>query len=233
MVGCPVRQFFGCLQRVIGHALPHLCQKAAFKASGAHSLSQGLQRVIAELSVCVPNGMGRFACGFAFGDLVGHAAQVFNQHHSQGGRQGPQLTERQLVDLLVGIQKGGEQQRVQHAVGMRHIGPDDAIDTRQAFELLVCQFGQVGVVAAWNAVMNLLKLRLYQVKVVEQPLCGRRDVLATVRDGGHVVVRLAQRRNVFLHPREERRPTHMEGLFTHRLRCSQTAPVLFKALRAK
>ena len=50
---------------------------------------------------------------------------------------------------------------------MRHVGPGNAIDTRQAGQRLRRQLGQPRVVAAWNAFANLLELRLDQMKVVE------------------------------------------------------------------
>ena len=81
--------------------------------------------------------------------------------------------------------------------------------------------------------MNLLKLRFNQMKIVQQPLCSRRDVLPTLRDGRHIVIRLAQCRNVLLHAREKRRPTCMSRTVAQGLRCSQAAPVLLKTLRAK
>ena len=81
--------------------------------------------------------------------------------------------------------------------------------------------------------MDLLKLGFNQVKVIEQPLCSRRDVLPTVRDGRYIVIRLAQYRNVFLHAWKKRRPTYVSGTVAQGLRCSQAAPVLLKTLRAK
>ena len=71
-----------------------------------------------------------FARRFALSNVVSHAPQVFQQHHPQRGGQCPQLTQAELVDFLVGMQKGGEQGRVQHTVGMRHIGPGNAVHAR-------------------------------------------------------------------------------------------------------
>ena len=103
MLGCPLRQFSVWLQWVLRHALPHLRQKSTLQTANAHLLMQSVQRLIAQACARVPNRMGRLACGFALGNLVGHPAQVFDQHHTQGGGQCPQLAQRQLADVLVGI----------------------------------------------------------------------------------------------------------------------------------
>ena len=103
MLGCPLRQFSVWLQWVLRHALPHLRQKSTLQTASAHLLMQSVQRLITQACARVPNRMSCLACGFTLGNLVGHPAQVFDQHDAQGGGQCPQLTQRQLTDVLVGI----------------------------------------------------------------------------------------------------------------------------------
>ena len=100
--------------------------------------------------------MGNLTRDLVPGDAVSHAAQVFQQHHTQGGRQRPQLAQREFTDFLVGVQKRGEQLGVQHAVGVGHISPGNAIDTRQAFKWVFGKLGQVSVVTLGHAFLDLL-----------------------------------------------------------------------------
>ena len=81
--------------------------------------------------------------------------------------------------------------------------------------------------------MNLLELRLYQVKVVEQPLCGWRDVLAAVRDGCDVVVGLAKGDDVVLHSRKKRQAAAPAKSLFNGLRLSKAPAVFFKSLCTK
>jgi hypothetical protein len=50
-----------------------------------------------------------FARDLVLGDALGHAAQVLQQHHAQRRGQRPQFAQREFVDVLVGVEEGGEQ----------------------------------------------------------------------------------------------------------------------------
>jgi hypothetical protein len=163
------------------HALPELGQVAALQAVDLHQGQQLVEFAQAQRLGLVPGGVGDFARDLVPGDAVGHAAQVFQQHHAQGGGQRPEFAEVELADLLVGMQESREQDGVEHAVGVGHIGPGDAVDARQPLQRPVGQLGQVGVVAVRHAVLDLLQLRLDQVEVVEQPFGRGRDVVAAER----------------------------------------------------
>ena len=116
---------------------------------------------------------------------------------------------------------------------MRNISPGDAVHPGQTDQRLVGQFRQLSVVAARNAFLDLLELCFNQVKIVQQPVGRRCDVLAALREGGNVVVGLAQRCNIVLNAREKRQAFAPALAGAHGLRLSQAASMLLKALCAK
>ena len=99
----PAHQLSGRLCGLVRHALPQLRQKATFKSAVAHAFQQAIEFLVAQRMQVVPDRVGRLACGFAFGNLVSHPAQVFQQNDTQSGGQGPQLAQVQFTDILVGI----------------------------------------------------------------------------------------------------------------------------------
>ena len=138
----PIDQWENRLDTFGGHALPKLGQVVALQATALHIGVQRIQVLQAQGVRRIPGGVCDFPCDLVPGDAIGHAAQVLQQHHTQGGWQGPEFAQAEFADFLVGMQESNEQHRVQHAVGMRHIGPGNAIDTRQARQRFVEQFGQ-------------------------------------------------------------------------------------------
>ena len=116
---------------------------------------------------------------------------------------------------------------------MRNIGPGDAINPRQPLQRFVGKLWQVRVIATWHAVMDLLKLRFDQVKIIQQPFGGRGDVLPLVRCARNVVVGLPQRIDIFLDAWRERVSLSPARSLFDGLRCGKTAAVLLKALRSK
>ena len=136
-------------------------------------------------------------------DALGQPAQVLDQHDPQRRRQGPELAERELARLLVGLEEVHQQLLVEGAVGVGDERPGDAVDARQADQRLVLQHRQVAEVAPRQAVVDLAQLRFDQVEVVEQPLGRRADVVAGGRLPADVAVRLAQDPDVVAQAREE------------------------------
>ena len=158
------RNGFATLDR---HSLPQLRQVTASQPEPLHGGMDVVQITNAEVFCLVPGGMRHFARNLVARNAVGHAAQVFQQHDAKRGRKSPQLAQSQFIDFLVGVEKGGEEHWVQHAVGVSHVSPGDAVDTRQALQRLFGQLRQVCVIAVRHALLNLLKLRFDQVEVVQ------------------------------------------------------------------
>ena len=71
------------------------------------------------------------------------------------------------------------------------------------------------------------------MKIVQQPFCCWRDVLAALRNGGNVVVRAPQRSYVFMNPRKKRNAFAPAGRGLYALGLRQASAVFFKPLRAK
>ena len=116
---------------------------------------------------------------------------------------------------------------------MCYVCPGNAIDTRQTFKRLACKLGQVSVIVARQAFLNLLKLRFYQVKVVKQPFSCRRYVLTTLRNSGDVVIRASQGNKIFLYARKKRKFVAPAFTGPHDLGLRQTSSMFFKALDTK
>ena len=156
----------------------------------------------------IAQGMGGFARRLFGGHALGQAAQVFNQHHAQGGGQRPQLALGELVLELVGAQEVDEQGGREGAVGMRHVSPGDGVDPWQPHQRAAGQHRQAAEIAPRQAVVHLARLRDHEVDVVQQPFTRRADVapaLLLLRDEA---VGLVQHHDVLAQPRKERRRTH-------------------------
>ena len=166
-------------QQLRRHALPELGQVTALQATLPHQCVDRIKPAVVQPQRAVPDRMGHFACHLALSDVVSHPAKVFQQHHPQRGRQGPQFAQAQLAAILVGVKKSRKYFRIKDAVGVRHIGPGDAVNTRQALQWRCRELRQAGVVAARHTLTDLLQLSLDQWKIVKQPLGGRCGVMAT------------------------------------------------------
>ena len=194
--------------RIGMQALHDLQRKGAGHAAGLQAAEQGA-RVggVGGRAQAVAQAVCHFTRRFFGGHAFGQAAQVFHQHHTQRGGQGPQLALRQRVHGLVGHQEFGQQPGLERAVGMRHIGPGDGVHAGQPGPWPRHQHRQAAEVAARQAVMHLTRLRDHQVNVVQQPFTGGADMAAVaflLRDGA---VRNMQHLNVFAQARKKRRCT--------------------------
>ena len=214
--------------------LQPLGQLAQEGAADAAHLEQGEQAVEVGAAVTrdvVTTEVGKFARGLVARHPFGEAAQVLDQQHPQRGRQRPQLAEVERTRLLVAREELAEQALVESAVGVRDEGPGDAVDARQAREWLVEQHGQGPEVAARQALLDFLQLRLDQMKVVEQPLGRRADVVPGALLVGDVAVCFAQRADVAAQTRHEgaRRRCSPRGA----VGVTEAAAVLGKTLRTE
>ena len=108
----PAHQLRAGVGGLIRHALPELRQETALEAATSHALQKAVEVVVAQRMGIVPDRVRGFACSLAFSDLVSHPTQVFQQDNTQGCWQGPKFAEVQLADILIGVQKSREKQRV-------------------------------------------------------------------------------------------------------------------------
>ena len=154
----PLHQRGRVTQQLGRHSLPQLGQVTALQAAFFHQCIDGIQVSVVQHLFVVPDRMGDFERYLALGDIVSHAAQVFKQDDAQGGGQGPQLAQAKFATALVRVEKCGKNFRVQHAVGMRHISPGNAIHARQSLQRRDGKFRQAGVKTPWHALPDLLQL---------------------------------------------------------------------------
>ena len=216
---------------VVLQTLRHLGQKGVGQAALAKLLGHLGQAGHAAALDLVATQVGHLARGLVQRQALGQAAQVLDQHHAQGGGQGPQLGQMQLAGLLVGAQVGHQQRFVESAVGVGHKGPGHAVDPWQADQGLVAQRRQAAKVAPRQPFVDRLQLRFDQVKVVQQPLGRRPKIGRHVGLGADVGVRQAQPAQVLKQARKE---YGLARLGAHpQVGQTQALAVLGKALGAK
>ena len=184
-------------------ALRHLRQKHAAHTPEVHLRQQLIQCLQAVGFDVVAAQVGNFARRFVGCNPFRKAAQVFNQHHTQGGWQGPDFAQVEFAALLVGTQKMHQQIVIKRTISVRHERPRHAVDTRQSRQRLILQYRQCPKIAARQSVVNFLELRLDEVKVVQQPFGCRADVVPGSCLYADVVVRQAQGLDIASQPREE------------------------------
>jgi hypothetical protein len=119
-------------------------------------------------------------------DLQRKAAHVFDQHDAKGDCNGPKLADHQRLDLLVGLDKSGEDPPGHQAVGVGNIGPSQAKHPWIARERTFGELWKLPVIAGRKVVMNLAKLLFHKVEVVQQPLRRRSDHLAGLQASAQV-----------------------------------------------
>ena len=228
----PLQQCGRALRAVRRDALPELRQPGPTQAGVRHLDVQLVELLRRHVAGQVADGMRQFTRDLARRDLVRHPAQVLQQHHAQGGRQGPELGQAQLADFLVGVEEGAQDLGIENTVGMGHIGPGDSIDPGQTFQRCLREFGQLGVVAPGHAFPDLFELRFDQVEVVQQPVRRRSDIVAAAGDERNLVVGAAQCLEVLLYPRKEGGSSPGSALL-HHLRDCKAATVFFEPVDAE
>ena len=191
------------LGAMVLQALRHLRQERFADATTVEHREQLVEAAGRERIDAIAAEIGDLARRLVRGHALGEAAQVLDQHHAQGRRQGPQLAEREFAGRFVGLEEVDQQFFVEGAVGVRDEGPGDAVDARQADQRLVLQHRQIAEIAARQAVGDLAQLRFDQMEVVEQPFGRRAHVVAGLGLPADVVVRLAQDADVVAQARKE------------------------------
>ena len=186
-------------------ALRHLGQEGMPGTARIHQGQQAVQLVGVVGLNAVETLVGHFSGRHAGGHVFSQAPQVFNQHHAQGRRQGPQLTQGQIAHILVGAEKMRQQVFVERAVVVGHKGPGHAINTGQTGQWLVNQHRQVAEITPRQTVADFFELRFDEVKVVQQPFGRRTHIVASDGLSADVVVRLTQHADVVAQAGKESR----------------------------
>ena len=118
----------------------------------------------------------RFApgCAAAYNSLR-DPAQILDQNYTQSDSHGPELADRQWLHALIRRHKTAKRFGVKPAVGMRYKCPRHSKYARIALQVARGEFRQFAVIAGRQIVLNLAKLFIHDVEVINQPLRGGRD----------------------------------------------------------
>ena len=211
--------------------LHHLCQKYQADPTLGQPLQQPVQVARGVVVDFVAAQVGNFPRRLVGRHAFSQAAQVLDQDHPKRGRKRPHLAEIELAGLLVRQQKLHQQVLVERTVRMRHKCPCNAVNPRQSGQRLILQHRQGPEIAPWQAFVDFLGLRANQVKVIQQPFCGRADVKPGAGLHADKTVCQAQHFNVALQAWKEighARPAHPGPV-----RLAQAEAVLCKPLGTK
>ena len=164
-------------------------------------------------------------------DQVRRAPKIFDQHDSQRDGDGPQLADRERLHVLVGSDESGQQVRVDAAVRVGDERPRDTQHARIAGQRALGQLGQLLVIATRQVVADLPDLRLDDMVVIDQPLCGGRNRVALCNGLRDAAVGLEQCPAVVVQARDQWPDRHWPG--GDALRSGQAPGVLLESLRAE
>ena len=128
---------------------------------------------------------------------VGSRAQVVDEGQLQRGWPRPELTHRQRRDRLECRDESVQPLRVEATRTAPNQLERHRIDAGEAGELVGHDPGQPAEKCGWQIVMNVPKRGEHDVKVVEQPLGGRRRRLPAFCVVGQRCVDLSKRSGVF------------------------------------
>ena len=87
------------------------------------------------------------ARGAAACDLLREPPQILNQNDLQGNRDGPELANREGLNLLIGVDVGNKNLGVKAAVGVSNEGPRQAEDAGITCEGAGDEFWELAVIA--------------------------------------------------------------------------------------
>ena len=133
---------------------------------------------------------------------VREAAEVLEQRQLQDAGPSPQLADRERRHGLIRLQKARQALEIEASVSRADELDRHGIQPRRAGMLAGSQLRKLAVVARRQVVTNGPGLGLEQMEVVEQPLRGGRDRLASMDVVGEREVRAAQPFHVSLEAAE-------------------------------
>jgi hypothetical protein len=155
---------------VLAGAMQHLHQVGVVRV--IRELDPVVVRTAIELRDVLVGAAARVAAGE---DLVGEAAQVFDQRELQHARPRPQLAECERGDTLIAVQEQRQLRKIEPAIGMAEERNGHRVDARLARFLARGERRQLAEIAPRQVLAYLHELRRHQVKIVEEPLGRRRD----------------------------------------------------------
>ncbi len=129
------------------------------------------------VSLCA-HADGHITVRSAGGDAHRHAAQILDQRQAQHDGDGPQLTQQERRDRLVGRDEPAETVRVHPPIAVGDGLEGDVVHARQPGGGAVGQARQIPAVPLGQVAPGRADLFFHEVEVVEQPLPGGRHAVA-------------------------------------------------------
>ncbi|EKD61146.1 MAG: hypothetical protein ACD_54C00377G0003 [uncultured bacterium] len=105
-------------------------------------------------------------------DLRRQTPHVFNHHDAQGDRNRPKLADRQRLNRLISLHKPRQDRGREQAVGVGNIGPGQFQHTRISGKGTAEQFRQLVIIIGRQIGLDLPKLCIDSVEIVQQPFGG-------------------------------------------------------------
>ena len=141
--------------------------------AGSGARDPGAQQPIGELIRLLSRGV-------AVDDPAGQPSKILDQHDPQRDRDRPKLSDRERLDILIGMHIAAQHLDIEPAVRMRDECPRDAEHARISGERAVREFWQLAVVSWREIAPNFANLLFDEMIVVDQPFRGWRDRAALV-----------------------------------------------------
>ena len=111
----------------------------------AQRRSAGVVAMIGQAEQLVGERVGLLPGSALADEPVRQTAQVLDQHHTKGDRDGPQLPDRQGLHSLVRGQEPAQRFGIEAAVRVRDEGPGDSVDARKSGEWPIRKLGKLAI----------------------------------------------------------------------------------------
>jgi hypothetical protein len=167
-------------QRLVTEPLQQLHGERTGQGGGAKT-AQHIVRALRRSAAQAQQTIRHLICACAplagADDKLRQPSQVLQEGDAKVDRDCPEFTDAEGLDALVCPNESLERLHVEPTVGMGHIGPRQPIDARVSSEVVALgDLRQEPVKAAREVVPDLPDLPVHDVKVVEEPLLGLRNL---------------------------------------------------------
>ena len=177
---------------------------AGHRRIGTHQVSDAQHDaagcMLGQLGKCIRPLAGLFAMSRIVQHPRCDAPQIFDQRQPEHDRDGPQFTQSQRLNGLVGGDKTAEAFAVHPRVAVRNGLKRQVVHARQALD----KPGQFAVIALGQMPLRGADLLLDQVEVIQQPLARGRDAPRALRRLRKHAAYFNQHRLVLLQPVQQR-----------------------------
>ena len=147
-----------------------------------------------------------FGLGEAGDDNIDQPPQILDQGQAQRDRDGPQLSDLEGLDVLIGVNEPFQPVDVESTVGVGNEGPGNAVNPGIAGERSGNELGKLIVVIRGQILLDFANLLLDNVEIVQKPFPRGRDLIARLCRSGKCAEILDQLAGIFGKTAPERLP---------------------------